>query len=112
MVFYRNMYWTCAVNNNKKSVDVLYIDMAKAFETISYENLVFKLSLLGFGGKVIVWIRNFFRNRTKRVRVGSVMSRPASVVTVNSAEDCLKINVDVCSIEQLMDAGQIKVNVN
>ena len=43
-------YWTCAVNN-KKSVDVLYIDMAKAFDTISHEKLLFKLCLLGFGSK-------------------------------------------------------------
>jgi len=73
-------YWTCAVNN-KKSVDVLYIDMAKAFDTISHEKLLFKLSLLGFGGEFIAWIRNFLRNRTQRVRVGSVMSGPAHVVS-------------------------------
>ena len=53
--------------------------MAKSFDTISHENLLFKLSLLGFGGKFIVCIRSSLRNRTQRVRVGSVMSGPAPV---------------------------------
>ena len=60
-------------------MDVLYIDMAKAFYTISHEDLLFKISLHGVIGEIIVWIRNFVRNRTQRVRLGSVMSGPAPV---------------------------------
>jgi len=72
--------WTCAVNDIE-SVDVLYIDMAKAFDTVSHEKLLFKLSLPGFGGIFIEWVRSFLRDRNQRVRIGSKMSEPAPVTS-------------------------------
>ena len=73
-------YWKCAVYN-KVSVDVIYIGMAKVFDTMSHDKFLFKTSFLVFCGYVLVLIKTFHRKRTQRVRVGSTMSGPATVVT-------------------------------
>ena len=62
--------WTKALND-QKPVDALYIDFEKAFDKVSHEKLLFKMSKLGIGGVVYEWLENFLCNRPQAVRVGN-----------------------------------------
>ena len=72
--------WTKIVDG-KCSVDVMYIDLAKAFDKVSHIKLIFKLKLLGIGGDLLAWIGSFLCNRTQRVRIGSKLSSPCRVTS-------------------------------
>ena len=65
----------------KKSIDVIYCDFSKAFDTVSHEKLLHKLKNFRFDSKIIAWIREYLSQRTFRVRVGSTLSRPFNVVS-------------------------------
>ena len=56
--------WTKFIDA-KNSVDVIYIDFAMAFDTVSFDKLVFKLKFLGIGGNLLSWLEIFLRGRTQ-----------------------------------------------
>ena len=62
-------------------IDVLYIDIAKAFDSVSHEKLIFKLEKCGVRGKFLSWIRSFLRNRTQSVKTGEKISGATSVTS-------------------------------
>ena len=47
--------------NNKKCVDIIYIDFAKAFDVVSDEKLLFKLKSYDISNKIIKWFYKFYR---------------------------------------------------
>jgi hypothetical protein len=65
--------WTLAIKN-KQSVVVAYIDYSKAFDCVTREKLLIKLSAYGIAGNLLKWIDSFLSNRTQRTRVGSSLS--------------------------------------
>jgi hypothetical protein len=56
--------WSVALNN-KHSVDVIYIDFQKAFDTVSQTKLILKLESHGISGPLLRWIKAFLSNRTR-----------------------------------------------
>ena len=48
-------------------IDVIYLDMSKAFDKVNHELLLSKLSKLGFGGGLLQWFRSYLSNRRQRV---------------------------------------------
>jgi len=48
--------WTLAIRD-KKSVFAVYIDFAKAFDTVSHNKLLHKLSCYGIRGNLLNWIK-------------------------------------------------------
>ena len=64
-----------------ESVDVIYLDFKKAFDTVPHARLMIKLSAYGLNGKLKDWINNFLSNRTQRVRVGTSVSQEAKVLS-------------------------------
>ncbi len=62
--------------------DVIYLDYAKAFDTVSHPKLLHKLENgYGIGRKMLAWIRTFLIGRTQRVKVGASLSRPCPVTS-------------------------------
>ena len=51
--------------NNKKCVDIIYIDFSKAFDVVSREKLLFKLKSYGISNKIIKWFYNLLFNRSQ-----------------------------------------------
>jgi hypothetical protein len=72
--------WTSCLDH-KKSVRILYVDFAKAFDSVSSSKLLIKLKGFGIEGLLLSGIKSFLTNRHQRVKVGRVLS---SVLTVIS----------------------------
>ena len=67
--------WTLNVDNGMK-VDVVYTDIAKAFDTVSHSKLLLKVEAYGFKSNLLQWIRAFLNDRTQCVYVGLDVSSP------------------------------------
>ena len=65
--------WTLSLDA-KESIDVLYLDTAKAFDTVSHRKLLFKLTQYGIHGSILNWIRAFLSSRSQAVRVNGSLS--------------------------------------
>ena len=59
----------------------LFLDFAKAFDTVPHERLLLKLNAIGFTGKLLNWFRGFLTTRYQRVVVNGSHS---SWLTVKS----------------------------
>ena len=71
--------WTAAVDSGY-SIDIMYLDYSKAFDTVSHLRLIEKLKGYGIGGKLIMWLKSFLNGRFQRVVLNGVQS-PWSEVT-------------------------------
>ena len=60
--------WTEALDKGH-SIDCVYMDYAKAFDTVPHRRLLYKLSKYGINPKAVSWIENFLENRTQQVIV-------------------------------------------
>jgi hypothetical protein len=70
--------WTCLLDE-REPVDALYLDFAKAFESVPHERLLRKLQSLGIDSNVFKWIRDFLVGRRQRVSINGSVSEWASV---------------------------------
>uniref|UniRef100_A0A914N8H4 Reverse transcriptase domain-containing protein n=1 Tax=Meloidogyne incognita TaxID=6306 RepID=A0A914N8H4_MELIC len=59
---------------NKNSVDIIYFDLAKAFDTVPHSLLISKLYKVGIQGNLLSWINDYLTNRTFTVRVSNQYS--------------------------------------
>ena len=51
----------------RQQVDVIYLDVSKAFKRVSHEKLLFKLECLGISGSLLAWFRSCLSGRRHRV---------------------------------------------
>jgi len=65
--------WTLSLQN-RHGVTIIYIDFAKAFDTVSHDKLLYRLKRYGIDGNILLWLRNFLRDRTHCTRVGHCVS--------------------------------------
>lgn len=49
------------------SVDVIYLDFAKAFDTVPHQRLLEKLKAHGIGGKLWNWVKSWLSGKLQRV---------------------------------------------
>ena len=70
--------WT-EILDKAKPVDVVYLDFAKAFDSVPHECLLQKLFAYGIFGNFLSWIRAFLTGRTQRVVVDGIKSSWKSV---------------------------------
>ena len=60
-------------------VDTIYLDFAKAFDTIPHRRLLGKLDSYGIRGSILNWIKVFLIERSQVVKVNHTESEPTSV---------------------------------
>ena len=56
-------------------VDTIYLDMAKAFDKVPHQKLLYKLRYLGFRDPLLSWIEDYLTNRRHRVIIEGVASQ-------------------------------------
>jgi len=64
---------TCLVDE-RKAVDVVYLDLSKAFDTVPHSTLLEKLAAYGLDGCNLCWIKKWLNGRAQRVVVNGVKS--------------------------------------
>ena len=62
-------------------MDVLYLDLAKAFDKVPHERLLAKCRGLGLEGKLLEWIRAWLSNRKQRVVLNGEASEWTEVLS-------------------------------
>jgi len=67
--------------DNGYSVDVIYLDFQKAFDTVSHQHLLNKLTSFGIHGNVLKWIESFSTNRVQQVVLNSHKSSTIPVTS-------------------------------
>ncbi len=60
--------------NNRLSTHCVFIDFAKAFDSVPHERLLLKLQAYGVGGSLLQWFRSFLTTRKQRVVVNGHFS--------------------------------------
>lgn len=50
-------------------IDVIYLDMSKAFDKVNHKLLIHKLRQFGFGGSLLQWFSSYLTDRVQRVTV-------------------------------------------
>uniref|UniRef100_A0A803JB19 Reverse transcriptase domain-containing protein n=1 Tax=Xenopus tropicalis TaxID=8364 RepID=A0A803JB19_XENTR len=63
------------------AVDVIYLDFAKAFDTVPHRRLMIKLRNIGLEHNICNWIENWLKDRLQRVVVNGTFSNSTSVVS-------------------------------
>ena len=63
------------------SVDVVYLDFAKAFDKVDYSILLAKLNAIGISGKLLRWIHSFLTERKQAVKIGGNLSSEGPVTS-------------------------------
>ena len=70
--------WTTSLNNGLDT-DIIFLDFAKAFDTVSHNRLLNKLNAYGITGQIKMWLSNFLTSRTQFVKVKDSASPPCNV---------------------------------
>ena len=71
-------YWLSAINDGS-SVDVIYLDYAKAFDSVVHSKLFLKLEAHGKTGNLLSWIKMFFSDRYHYMCINNTNSNILSV---------------------------------
>ena len=64
-----------------KSVDVVYLDFAKAFDKVPHGRLIQKMEAHGFGGRILRWVAAWLKNRTQKVVLNGSSSKSVPVTS-------------------------------
>ena len=64
-----------------RTMDTIYLDYHKAFDTVLFRRHTHKLKAYGISGSLLAWITSFLTGRTQRVRVNGDLSDPQPVIS-------------------------------
>nr|CAD2171133.1 unnamed protein product [Meloidogyne enterolobii] len=65
----------------KKCIDVIFFDLAKAFDTVPHDRLLKKLQAMGITDTLLDWLKDYLNNRTFSVQVESIMSEEHNITS-------------------------------
>ena len=62
-------------------IDVAYLDFRKAFDLVSHELLIYKMSKYGIDWKILNWVKTWLQYRTQRVVIRGTASESFKVTS-------------------------------
>ena len=98
--------WTKTLDDGH-SVDILYFDFAKAFDSVPHNRLISKLQGCGISGKLLAWVKNFLVGRKQKVVLNSHASDWSSVssgVPQGSVLDPILFNIYVSDMPLIVNS--------
>ena len=72
------------IMSGENTVDMVYLDFAKAFDKLDHEVLLHKIKTLGITGKLGVWLYHFLTHKTHFVRLQGGINHHSSVLSAVS----------------------------
>ncbi len=64
-----------------KQIDVIYLDMSKAFDKVSHKRLLLRLRECGFGGNILNWFHSYLQDRCQQTTILDASSSPSQVTS-------------------------------
>jgi len=83
------------------TVDAVYLDFAKAFDTVPHQRLLIKLEGYGVKGKLLEWFKDFLLGRRQRVVVAGSLSEWTQVLSGIPQGSVLGPVMFICYINDL-----------
>lgn len=76
-------FTSCALINMEKRIqtDAIYIDIAKAFDSVDIKLLLHKLKIMQLNTQVLNWIESYLSDRQQIVKINGVKSNPIEVTS-------------------------------
>lgn len=59
----------CSFKEQKLPINVAYIHFSKAFDKVPHNQVLYRLSNIGMGGSLLMWIKDFPVGRQQKIRV-------------------------------------------
>ena len=98
--------WTKALDDGH-SVDILYFDFAKAFDSVPHNRLISKLQGCGISGKLLAWVKNFLVGKKQKVALNNHESEWSSVISgvpQGSVLGPILFNIYVCDMPSIVNS--------
>jgi hypothetical protein len=67
--------------DNNIQTDIIYLDLAKAFDSVPHKLLIAKLQYYGFNGKLLFWLTEYLHNRKQCVMINGTTSDVIDVLS-------------------------------
>ena len=64
-----------------KQIDVLYLDLSKAFDRVSQAKLLHRLRQFGFRGNILKWFKSYLSDRRQRTTISGTTSKSLPVTS-------------------------------
>lgn len=76
-------FTSCVLNmmENQIQTDTIYLDIAKAFDSVSVELLIHKLDIMGLNKQILNWIESYLHGRQQMVKLNGITSDPIAVTS-------------------------------